>query len=99
MIFGVYSIRDTKSGFLQPTVDVNDLCAIRNFEAAVQAGPQSLFFTHPEDYELFKIGQFDSDSGLISSVSPSEFLISAVSILSRIRNGGDPSAQGQSVRS
>lgn len=62
MIYGVYSIKDIKSGYLPPTYDMNDLCSQRNFEHACQ-NPDSLFFTHPSDYQLWKIGTFDTETG------------------------------------
>lgn len=62
MIYGVYSIKDVKTGYLPPTYDVNDLSAMRNFEHACQ-NTDSLFFTHSKDYSLYKIAMFDTDNG------------------------------------
>lgn len=62
MIYGVYSIRDAKTGFLSLTLDQNDNSAMRNFQHAC-ANTQSLFFTHPADYDLCKLGTFDSSTG------------------------------------
>ncbi len=69
MKYGVYSIRDLKTGFLPPTVDLNDGSAIRNFEHACRA-EESLFFSHPDDYVLFRVGTFDTDSGRIIPLDP-----------------------------
>lgn len=69
MKYGIYVIRDVHTGFFSPTADVNDQTAIRNFEHAVSQG-QSLMFTHPEDYSLYKIGEFDSDTGELSGILP-----------------------------
>lgn len=66
MIFGIYAVRDLKTGFLTPTFDLNDQSAMRNFEHAAQ-NTQSLFFTHSSDYSLYRIGSYDSDTGLIDS--------------------------------
>lgn len=63
MKFGVFSIRDFKTGFLAPTCEVNESVAVRNFEHAVLQSEQTLFFSHPEDYALFRIGHYDSDTG------------------------------------
>lgn len=74
MIYGVYAIRDSKTGFLTPTVDINDQSAARNFEhAALQSN--TLFFSHPADYDLYKIGSFDTDSGLLQAFSAPDFII------------------------
>lgn len=67
MIYGVYSIRDKLTGYLQPAFEVNDPSAMRNFESgilAVQRG--NLLHSHPGDYDLFKVGTFDTDTGLLA---------------------------------
>lgn len=69
MILKVYAIRDEKTGFLTPTVDQNDAAAMRNFAHACMNN-QSLFFTHAADYSLMKIGEYDTDTGLISASAP-----------------------------
>lgn len=65
MKYGVYSIRDARTGFLPPTVDQNDSSAMRNFAHACMQ-KESLLFSHIEDYSLCKIGEFDSSKGVIS---------------------------------
>lgn len=67
MKYGVYCIRDIKSGWLSPTVDVNDQVAIRNFAYAVQHN--DMFSDFANDYSLYQIGVFDTDTGEISSVA------------------------------
>lgn len=80
MKLGVYCIRDRKTGFMSPNVDMNNVSAIRNFEHACMRD-DSLFYSHPEDYELYKLGEFDTDSGVITaSVEQPEFLVSASTI-------------------
>lgn len=64
MKYGIYVIRDQRTSFLTPTVDMNDATAMRNFEHAIQ-DKNSLFFTHVEDYSLYRIGTYDSDTGSI----------------------------------
>lgn len=77
----VCSIRDTKTGFLQPTVEVNPSVAMRNFEHAVLRNEDSLFFSHPEDYSLFCIAEFDTDSGQLTPVVPPTELLSASQVI------------------
>lgn len=69
MKYPVFSIRDSKVGFMVPTVDQNVPAAVRNFEHACMAS-QSLFATHPGDYDLYEIGEFDSDSGELVPKQP-----------------------------
>lgn len=80
MKMGMYAIRDAKTGYFAPTVEVNDFAAVRNFEHAVTNG-DSLLFSHSDDFDLFKIGEYDSDSGLVSACSPHVHLVSGRSAL------------------
>lgn len=65
MIYGIYSIRDKHTGFISPTFDLNDQAAARNFSMALTRSDGVLGFA-PSDFDLYCIGSFDSDSGIIS---------------------------------
>ena len=69
MIFGMYSIKDAKTGFMTPVLEQNDAAALRNFSHAVNQ-PDSLMHDCPNDFSLFKVSDFDSDSGIIAMPSP-----------------------------
>ena len=69
MKFNMYAIQDIKTGFMTPTLDQNDLAAARNFNSALMQG-NGLFGTHPEDFRLFKIATFESDSGVVTPEEP-----------------------------
>lgn len=69
MKFNMYAIQDIKTGFMTPTLDQNDLAAARNFQSAIMQG-NGLFGTHPEDFRLFKIATFESDSGVVTPEEP-----------------------------
>lgn len=77
----VYSIKDQKTGFLNPTFEISDAVAKRNFEHAVASAPESLFTSHPEDYALYCIGAFDTDTGLISPLPQPGLILEARSVL------------------
>lgn len=74
MKFGVYSIKDLKTGFLPVTIEYNDDSAIRNFEHAC-SNADSLFFTHPSDYQMWKLGSYDNETGEL--ISDMKFLCDA----------------------
>lgn len=78
MKYGVYSIRDARTGFLPPTVDLNDSSAMRNFAHACMQ-KESLLFSHIQDYCLCKIGEFDTENGKISHTFP-EVILDGTSI-------------------
>lgn len=73
MKYGLYAVRDVKTGYLPPQADINDYSAIRNFNHACM-DKSSLMFTHGADYELYKIGDYDTECGEIVSLYPGEFL-------------------------
>lgn len=85
MIHPIYAIRDIKTGFLMPNVDINDASAIRNFEHAVLNNRDSLFFSHPEDYVLFCIGEYDTETGVLSPYVPINEVISAAAIMRKVK--------------
>lgn len=64
MIYGIYAMRDGKSSFLSPNVDLNDATAIRNFDTAIKRSNDVMHF-HPQDFQLYRIGHFDTDTGKI----------------------------------
>lgn len=76
MKYPIYSIRDAKVGFMTPTIDANDASAARNFEHAV-LNSASLMNSHPGDYALYRIGEFDSDSGAVTGCMPENVIDAA----------------------
>lgn len=79
MKYPMYSIRDAKVGFMTPTIDQNDSAAARNFEHAV-LNAASLMNSHPGDYALYRIGEFDTESGAITGYMP-EHVMDAVGVV------------------
>ncbi|MCI9476500.1 MAG: hypothetical protein HFE71_08535 [Emergencia sp.] len=78
MILLMYAMRDVKAGFLTPQVESSDEIAIRNFQMAFKsARPDSLLFGFPEDYSLYRIGDYDTDSGAVTPCVPPLFLCNA----------------------
>lgn len=66
MIKGVYALRDVKSHWTDPFVDDSDESAIRGVELMVKrADPNSLICFKPRDFDLYKIGEYDTISGEI----------------------------------
>lgn len=64
MKYPIYTYRDTKVGFLMPQCDQNDGTAIRGFSYAVNNNEGMMNFS-PKDFDLYKIGEFDTDTGVI----------------------------------
>ena len=80
MTFGVYCVRDIKAGFQTPTCQVNDAVAIRGFASAVIQS-DSVLFTHAQDFSLYKIAEFDADTGCMTPLDLPVQLIEAADAL------------------
>lgn len=80
MIYGVYAIKDAKTSFMPCNVDYNDASAIRNFEHAVMA-PDSLMRSHPGDYTLYRLGSYNTETGIILSKVDPEQIADAASVI------------------
>lgn len=80
MILNVYAIRDVKSGYMNPTFELNDAVAMRNFQFACQQ-TDSLLFAAAADFELYQIGRYDTETGIIQDDIPHRFLCSGTDAL------------------
>uniref|UniRef100_A0AAU8B7G6 Nonstructural protein n=1 Tax=Dulem virus 106 TaxID=3145583 RepID=A0AAU8B7G6_9VIRU len=76
----VYAIRDICTGYMTPTFEINDAVAIRNFEHAVTS-VDSVLRSHASDFDLFRIGQYDSDTGRMMPVEMPILLRSGKDVL------------------
>lgn len=64
---GIYSIFDSKAeAYSQPFFAPNDAVARRIFENSVNKDETVQLFHHPEDFTLFRIGDWDAVAGSIS---------------------------------
>ena len=83
MKYPIYSYRDRLVGFGQPVLDTNDNAAIRGFAYAVSAKDGIMNFS-PMDYELYKIGEFDTDKGTIKSFDIPELIITGTNAIEKV---------------
>lgn len=63
MIYPLFAIRDIKVGFMSPNADQSEQSAIRNFAYAVNS--EGLMNYSPKDFDLYKVGSFDSETGAL----------------------------------
>lgn len=69
MKVNIYAIYDSKAkAYLQPWFAPNSATAFRNIEKAMR-NPQSPFVDFPADFNLFELGVFDDESGIIETHS------------------------------
>ena len=78
MKLNVYSMHDRLNGYFNIFMDKSDEIAKRGFLATFkEADKGSLFYSCPEDYSLYRLGEFDTDSGVITALSTPDFLVRA----------------------
>lgn len=69
MKFGLYSIKDAKTGFMTPVLEQGDPAALRNFSAAVSQR-DCIMYQYPNDFALYKVANWDTDTGVDPVLSP-----------------------------
>ena len=69
MIKGIYAIRDILIGFHDPFIMVSDEVALRAFVNAACSDQPTIANENPADTALFKLAEFDTQSGEIHPCS------------------------------
>lgn len=78
----IIALLDVKLGrFNNPIFFPNRAVAARAIKDAVNA-PDSEFSKHPEDYQFFVVGEFDSSNAFLAPISPPELFFSAKDFVS-----------------
>lgn len=80
MKYGIYSVRDNKVGFGAPFVDISDQTAIRGFAFAVNQKVEVMSFA-PQDYDLYRVGSFDTEKGEVVPENVPQFIASGTSLI------------------
>lgn len=81
MKYPVYCVRDTKVGFdTQFIVQANESAAVRGFTFMVN-NPGNMPSFAPSDFELYQIGEFETDSGVFTAVIPAQFIVNGASLI------------------
>lgn len=84
MMLNVYAIRDLRSGFFGLNTEQNDYIAARNFANAIMES-KGVLFTHASDFQLFRIGEFDSDNGVLKPAQLHELVSDGAEVLRSMR--------------
>lgn len=69
MIYGLYCMRDIKTGFMTPVMESNDEAAQRNFYHTIW-NSEGILFSFAQDFTLYKVGSFDAETGAVLPFSP-----------------------------
>lgn len=79
----VLAVKDEKANsFMKPVFDVTKGSAARSFGDAV-LDEKLPFGTHPEDYALYLIGQYDESTGVIKGLEKPELVCKALDYKSK----------------
>lgn len=88
MIMQMFSIFDVKAkAYTQPFFMPQKGQALRDFDGVVN-NEQTPVNKYPEDFSLYKLGEFDNISGKVVSLNQPEFLANAVDFVKKEKNGG-----------
>lgn len=83
MIKGIYSIRDILIGFHDPFIMVNDDVALRAFVNAACADSPTIANENPADTSLFKVAEFDTNTGEIRPLPDIKMLCTSVEAIAK----------------
>lgn len=86
MIYPLYSIRDIKGDYFSPRIEQNEPSAIRFFAFTVNT-PGTTIHSFPEDYQLFRVGDFDSETGRLLPLANAEFVVSGPAVFDKDGDG------------
>lgn len=81
----IFTVYDTKAQFFgQPFFDQQEASAIRSWSDSVNDGsnPANQWHNHPEDFQLFLVGEFDNETGKVDSILP-QALVMGSSLIRR----------------
>lgn len=77
----ILAVHDSKvNAFSQPFFLRTQAEAMRGWIEVVNE-PSTQFNKHPEDFNLFLLGDFDEDTGLITPLSAPQAIASAISVI------------------
>jgi hypothetical protein len=70
MIESIYCLRDKKVGYMAPMIEDNDPTAVRSLRHSIGLDKSLLTYTHPEDFTLYRLGSYDTSTGVITPCQP-----------------------------
>lgn len=79
----MYAVHDMKAEmYMRPFCADSLAIAVRSFENEVKE-PGAPLNKNPEDYNLFKVGEYDSETGVITPCVTPQHVISAMSVYTK----------------
>lgn len=82
MIYPVYALRDAAAhAFLAPALNSSDESARRDLARTVASDTTGMIGFKPSDFDLYRIGTYDSETGLLSPLSPVVLVVNAAALV------------------
>lgn len=78
MKYPIFSVKDNKVGFMNPQMDTNEQTAVRGFAFGINNADNVMNFV-PSDFDLYKVGYFDTEKGTLESITP-DLIVSGSSV-------------------
>lgn len=82
MIYPVFSIRDLKGDFYSPRIEQNESSAVRSFAQLVNTPDTTIHFS-PRDFQFYRIGDFDSETGRLIPLDLPQLVTSAIDVFGK----------------
>lgn len=84
----IFAVRDTKvSDFKFIHVADNEVMAMRGFEQGLRE-KDSIVAQYPEDHDLYRIGEVNTITGVITPENPPVLVVQAVALVQKYLSGG-----------
>lgn len=77
----IFAVRDTAvESFMQPMFLQSEGAVRRSFADEVnRSAPDNVMFHHPEHFQLYYLGEYDNEFGILTPLSAPVFIVDAVS--------------------
>lgn len=82
----IYSVRDVKTGYFAPVLDRDDASAIRGFALSLQ-DPHTIMGFTPQDFDLYCLGVFETETGRVTAYDSPAFVISGPDAYNMYKKG------------
>lgn len=80
----VFAIRDRSlDGFMVPQFMASPGVAVRAFADILNGKEESPIRSHPDDFDLYQLGEFDPETGLFSTGVPKQLALGRDLVISR----------------
>lgn len=81
MIKQIFSVQDVKVSVFYPPVVLHNEAEARRMMSDVVRNPETQIAKHVEDFRLFRLGEFDDNSGAVLPLAQPEFIANASEFL------------------